>query len=324
MKYFSLTALALSVSFTTQAGELGSKGFEGEITALMGISSKTSNFNTDEKVKTGALNTEAESDSEFLIAPLGQVRYTFGQQNNHQLFLGTSRADITEGNFFAEVGYKFGLGQRSAIAFSYLPSLGGETWADPFVINQAREETDLTSHAFRIKYDNILESAFSFDLAYYTVDIEDELSGVNQTGSLVQSLDRNGNGLYSKLTYTRPIGQSALFDAAVLYNSFSADGDAMSNDKLGLELSYKTFIKRHAFVLTTRYKQISFDDIHPIFNQEQEDDKFSLFAGYEYADVMDWKNVSFNALVGYDMTSSNIEFYESSGYIAGIGLSYKF
>ena len=324
MKYFTLTALALSISFATQAGELGSKGFEGEVTALMGISSQTSNFNTEQKVKTAPLNTEADSDTEFLVAPLGQVRYTFGANNAQQVFLGTSRSDIVEGNFLLELGYKFGVGQRSSLSFSYLPSLAGETWADPFVIDQERKETDVSSNAFRIKYDNILDSAFSADIAYYTVDIDDEESGIAQTGSLIDSLDRNGNGIYSKFSYSRPMGRSALFDAALLYKSFSADGDAMSNDLLGLEVSYKRFIERHAFVVTAKYKQTRFDDIHPIFNQEQDDDTFSLFAAYEYANIMNWKNVSFNAIVGYDMTSSNIDFYESNGYMAGIGLTYRF
>lgn len=73
MKKLALTLLSISISAVTHAGELGQPGFDGEVTGLVGFSSGKSNFNTDTESKTGDLNTEAESESEALVAPLGQA-----------------------------------------------------------------------------------------------------------------------------------------------------------------------------------------------------------------------------------------------------------
>ncbi|MEZ9336784.1 DUF2860 domain-containing protein [Vibrio splendidus] len=324
MKKLTLTTIALSVSFAVNANELGESGFSGEVSGLIGMSSETSNFNTDTKKKTGDLNTKGESDSGLAAAPLGQIRYTFGSGNNHQVFAGTSRDDLAVGDFVLELGYKHGFGENSSIAFSYLPSMGGETWADPFITGGDREVTDFSSNAYRAKYDNILDSNFSADFAYYTIELDKENSGMFQTGSAIKSLDRDGNGLYSKISYSHQLSSNSILEPSLLYKTFSADGDAMSNTEIGTELTYKAFYGRHAFALSGKYSSVSFDDTHVFFNKKQKDSKFGAFGAYEFDKLMGWENVSFNALAGYDVTTSNIEFYEKSELIVGVGATYKF
>lgn len=318
------TIIPLLAPLTIYAAESTEHGFSGELTLLMGNTNVTSNFNTDQNQKVGLLNVEAESNSEFLLAPLGQLRYNFGSNNHQQVFLGSSRADISEGDFVVELGYKYSLEEGSAISISYLPSLIAETWADPFIINQERQETDVTSNAFRVQYDRILTSNFSIDLAYYTVELDEEQSGFNQTGQIIGTLDRNGNGLYSKVSHTSRLEKTAFLALSLLYKNFDADGEAMSNSQLGVELSYKKLINRHALALTAKYKQHTYDETHPIFNLEQDDDEMNIFAAYEYSQFMDWDNVGFNAIVGYTQTNSNIDFYDEDSYLIGVGLSYKF
>ncbi|CAK3844387.1 DUF2860 domain-containing protein [Vibrio crassostreae] len=324
MKKLILTAIALSVSFAVNANELGEPGFSGEVSGLIGMTSETSNFNTDTKKKTGDLNTKGESESGLAAAPLGQIRYTFGSNNNHQVFAGTSREDVAVGDFVLELGYKHGFGENSSIAFSYLPSLGGETWADPFIVGDDREVTDFSSSAYRAKYDNILDSNFSADFAYYTIELDEESSGSFQTGSAIKSLDRNGDGVYSKISYTHQLSSNSMLEPSLLYKTFSADGDAMSNTEFGTELTYKAFYGRHAFALSGKYSSVNFDGTHAFFNKKQKDSKIGAFAAYEFDKLMGWENVSFNALAGYDVTTSNIEFYEKSELIIGVGATYKF
>lgn len=319
MKKITLTALALSVSFAVNANELGDSGFSGEITGIIGMTSETSNFNTDEKKKTGNLNSKGESESGLTAAPLGQLRYTFGSGNNHQVFAGTSREDVAVGDFVLEFGYQIGFGESSSLALSYLPSMGGETWADPFVIGEDRKVTDFSSNAFRVKYENILDSNLSADLAYYSIELDEEKSG----GSY-KPLDRNGNGTYSKFTYAYPLSSNSILEPSFLYKSFSADGKVMSNTEYGAELAYKAFYGRHAFALSGQYTTTSFDEAHPLANKKQKDNNFGVFGAYEMDNLMGWENVSFNALTGYDVTTSNIEFYETSEFIVGVGATYKF
>lgn len=324
MKKLALTLLSISISAVTHAGELGQPGFDGEVTGMVGFSSGKSNFNTDTESKTGDLNTEAESESEALVAPLGQVRYTFGEGNNHQVFFGTSREDVAVGDFVLEGGYKFGFGEKSSLAFSYLPSLGGETWEDPYVTGK-RETTGVSSSAFRVKYDSILDSNFSADVAYYTYDVDSEKSGTGfGNGTALSSLDRNGNGIYSKFSYTHFLDDTSVLEPSVLYKSFSADGSAMSNKAYGFELAYKKHLDRHAFVLSADYTKTSYDSTNAVFNKTQEDSEYGVFAAYEYDKFMGWDSVAFNAISGYEVKSSNIDFYNENEILVGVGLTYKF
>ncbi|MGF1911549.1 DUF2860 domain-containing protein [Vibrio kasasachensis] len=316
MKRLTLTAIALSISAFANADQLDDNGFSGEITGLIGFTAEKSNFNTDEKKKAdNELNTSGSSESGITAAPLGQIRYTFDDRN--QVFIGTSREDIAVGDFALEAGYTRAIGEHSTLTLSFLPSLGGETWEDPYVVDQDREITDVSSNAFRVNYTNILDSNFSADLAYFTKELEKEASGD-------ASLDRDGSGIYSKFTYHYGINETSMLEPSLIYKSFSADGDAMSNTTYGVELSYKKLTGRHAFAISGNYETTSYDAQHAAFDITQKDHTFGMFGAYEYDHLFGWENVAFNAIAGFDITSSNIAFYESSEIIIGTGITYNF
>lgn len=305
--------------------ELGESGFSGEVSALIGFGSGESNFNTDSDKTINNVDNSGQSESEVLAAPLGQLRYTFGQLDNHQVFIGTSREDIAVGNFALEAGYRLGLTEDSSIAVSFLPTIiGGETWEDPYLVGAERKATDISGNAFRLQYDGIMDSPFSLDLAYYTQDIDAEHSGSQYTTAQQKLLDRSGNGLYSKASYKYMIDSTSQLQPALIYKTFSADGEAMSNKSYGLELSYMKFINKHAFSISGKYLSISYDTSNPVFDTEQKDYEYSLFAGYEYDQFMGWNDWAFNAIAGYDAKSSNITFYDETQYMVGVGVTYKF
>ncbi|WP_375748829.1 DUF2860 family protein [Vibrio sp. HN007] len=324
MKTLAYSAIVLSVSFSAAARIEESPGFSGELTALLGATYEKSNFNTNNQRKTGPANTVGQSETEFLAVPLGQLRFTFGRGQYHQIFVGTSREDISVGDFALELGYKVEVGRQSSMAFSYLPSLAGETFADPYLLNQDRKVVDVSSDAYRIKYNNVFSTPFSLDVAYYTVDLDEELSGSTYGSSAPQLLDRKGNGLYSKLSFAGHLSPTSIFEPSIVYKDFSADGDAMSNRQLGVELAYKVGISRHALALSATYSSFEYDSENPIFNKTQEDKQMGLFVAYEFHGLAGLDNLAFNAILGYDQTTSNIEFYEVTEAIAGVGSTIKF
>ncbi|MCG7588430.1 DUF2860 family protein, partial [Photobacterium sp. OFAV2-7] len=253
------------------------------------------------------------------------VRYTFGQNNNHQLFVGTSRSDIITGVFALEVGYKIEVQPESTLAFSVLPTIiNGETWADPFITDKARKETDVKGNVYRINYENILHTGLSADIAYYDKEIDNEESGKELFGSANSSLNRNGHGYYSKLSMPLYYDGTTLLTPAFLYQHFSADGKAISHDKYGLNLTYVRFIGRHSFALSGDATITSFNELHPVFNKEQEDKGYSVSVSYEYDKFLNMNDWSFNIVLGYDRTASNIDFYEETQYYSTLGVSYHF
>ncbi|CAK2882071.1 conserved exported hypothetical protein [Vibrio crassostreae] len=313
-----ITLLALSVATAPAFAKLADEpGFSGEISINTGVTSSTSNFNTDADSKIASTNQKASSESSFLVAPLGSIAYTFGENLNHQVYTGTARDDVATGTVVLEVGYKYQLESGMVIDASLLPTImSGETWADPYNTTSARTKTDETGNAFRLKLSNIVGAAFSLDMAYATKDVEED--------RVEEALKRDADTFYLKGQYRQPISRTMMLVPSLIYQSSDADGDAASFEQFGGEVSLFGGMGRHQYALTAGYNQRSYDASSITFQKKRSDDNINLFAAYEYDQFMDWENWSFVSLAGYGTSDSNITFYDESQYIVSVGLNYKF
>ncbi|CAK1752772.1 conserved exported hypothetical protein [Vibrio crassostreae] len=313
-----ITLLALSVATAPAFAKLADEpGFSGEISINTGVTSSTSNFNTDADSKISSTNQKASSESSFLVAPLGSIAYTFGENLNHQVYTGTARDDVATGTVVLEVGYKYQLESGMVIDASLLPTImSGETWADPYNTTSARTKTDETGNAFRLKLSNIVGSAFSLDMAYATKDVEED--------RVEEALKRDADTFYLKGQYRQPISRTMMLVPSLIYQSSDADGDAASFEQFGGEVSLFGGMGRHQYALTAGYNQRSYDASSITFQKKRSDNNINLFAAYEYDQFMDWENWSFVSLAGYGTSDSNITFYDESQYIVSVGLNYKF
>lgn len=315
-----LKTLALFALWPTLASaELAQSGFSGEIALIAGQKTQESNFNTEENAqKSGRLNSTGDSETQAILAPLGSVKYTYGHGNNQQLFFGTSRDDIAVGDLALEIGYRQKFADNTIMSLAFIPTLvGGETWRNPYVTNQERQETDIQGDAFSASFDNIMGSGFSAQIGIFNSEVDDEESAY-------ASLDRDGQGLYSKLAYAIPFTQQGKLISAVKYTSFDADGDAMSFDQYGLKITLQKAIGRHLFSSSIGYDKARYDESNPVFDKELEEEQFSALVAYEYVDIMNWKNWSLISFAGFDYTSANIDFYEEREFITSVGVNYKF
>lgn len=312
------TLLALSVAAAPALAKLADEpGFSGEISINAGVTSSTSNFNTDADSKISSTNQKASSESSFLVAPLGSIAYTFGEKLNQQVYTGTARDDVATGTVVLEVGYKYQLESGMVIDASLLPTImSGETWADPYNTSSARSKTDETGNAFRLKLESIAGSPFSLDMAYATKDVESDL--------VEDALKRDADTFYLKGQYRQPISRTMMLVPSLIYQSSDADGDAASYEQFGGEVSLFGGMGRHQYALTAGYNQRSYDASSITFQKKRSDDNINLFAAYEYDQFMDWENWSFVSLAGYGTSNSNITFYDESQYIVSVGLNYKF
>jgi len=324
MKRIYILTAGLLLSGVVNA-ELGDAGFSGEVSLLTGFSGNKDNLNTENKTKSGTLNSEAESDSKFVIAPLGQLRYTFGQENDQQLFIGTSRNDIIEGVMALELGYAFEFDNESVLSVSTLPTIAsGDVFEDPYLVNTKRKTTDLTGNTYRIQYDNIIGSGLNAELAYYTLDVDKERSASTLSADAQKAMQRDGKGIYTSINMRLPIAKTAFIKPSIFYHNFEADGKAVSFDQYGLSMTYIRIVDTHTFALRGEYSAKKFDASNPVFNKTQKDSNFGVNFSYEYADIPGWENWGLNALLGYNKTASNITFYDKHDYIAGVGITYLF
>ena len=192
-KYLALSALIITVPSHAQFAP--QQGISGEISLNAGVISSASNFNVEDDATIDSLENKAESESQGLVAPLGSVAYTFGEQLRQQIYFGTSREDIAVGTLALELGYKQELSSGTVVDVSYLPTvISGETWQNPYQLNTARRETDITGNAYRLKLESISGSSFSLDFAYAITNVEDDLNAGTD-------LARDAESYYAKGSY---------------------------------------------------------------------------------------------------------------------------
>jgi hypothetical protein len=316
-KHLALPALFIAMPVFAQPAP-PQKGFSGEVSLNAGIISSTSNFNVDGDRTISSLDNKADSESEGLIAPLGNVAYTFGDGLNQQIYFGTTREDIAVGTLAVQLGYKYSLSSGTVVDVSFLPTvISGETWQNPYQLNTPRKETDVSGNAYRLRLNSISGSGFSLDLAFATTDVEDDLTAGTD-------LARDADSYYTKGSYRFTVSPTSFVSPSVIYIQHDADGSASSFDAYGAEVSWFNILDRHSLVLTAGFTKRDYDSASTLFNRTRSDDEFSLFAAYEYPQFMGWKDWSFISFAGYGDTQSNLTFYDESSYLLAVGLNYKF
>lgn len=311
--------LLVTIFFSGLANaDVAEQGFSGEIGFLTGYANLNSNFNTEQAVKNGVLNSDGHSDESFVSFPLGQLRYQFSE---HQLFIGVSEDDIIKGVAAFELGYKNHLTTDSALSFSYLPTLAsGETWSDPFVTSVKREKTDVDGNAYRVKYEflNLVT-----DFVYYDRDIDNEKSA-STTAVDTSLLKRDGTGYLARVAVSLPLSSSSFIEPAVFYREDSADGKAMAYDLLGAGMAYMFIQGNSQFSIYTQYSTAEFDAINPVFNQKREDSHLDINLAYEYIGAFGISNLSLSSIISYGKTDSNINFYDEENFAVLVGSSFSF
>lgn len=294
-------------------------GFSGEISINMGVASSTSNLNTSGSDTINSLNQSASSDTGFILAPLGTLTYTFGSNLNQQLYGGTSRDDIAVGTLAFELGYRYRFQSGTSVDISYLPTIvSGEEWADPYLLNAPRKETDVDGNAYRLQISRLAGLPIKLDLAYADKDVDnDEYVGTE--------LARDAKTWYMKGQYILSLSKQSTLAPALTYTDHSADGNATSFDEVGVELSWFTAIERNRLALTAGYSKRDYDQGAQLFDHvARSEDVISLFAAFERPNIMGWKNWSLISLAGYGQSNSNLTFYDESQYIVSVGMNYRF
>ncbi|EGU48982.1 hypothetical protein VII00023_03573 [Vibrio ichthyoenteri ATCC 700023] len=307
------------------------QGLSGNITVLTMTTSNSSALDVkqDKSQSVADLNSSGSAQVSVLPGLLGSLQYTFGDELNKQLFMGTSRDDIVTGSLAFEIGYRQQFASGMVFDISALPTLiSGEVWDDPYAVDEARNKTDLTGNVIRMQLSQIAGSNFSVDMAAGESDVDEERSGtkgLNLTPDEQKHLTRERNYFYLKTGYRYFLPeQQAILQPSLHVTSSRPKGEALSFVSYGGELSYARKIERHGFVLTASAALRDYDAQNPVFSQTRKDKDYSLFLAYEYTDILgyqDWALVSF---VGAKTTQSNIDYYTSEQYVVSVGLDYKF
>lgn len=317
-----LLLLTLCASTLSYAQSRPQAGFSGEL-ALNGVYLDVQS-NLDTKAEATWQQGQTNQYSASALFPLGNLQYHFGSQANHQLFVGTSRADIAVGSLALEAGYQYQFANGMQWSLAILPTvLEGKVWQDPFKLSGARTETNESGTAYRTQIKKIAGSNLSLDLAYGSSKVEQENSG-SELSADQALLARSGDVYYAKADYMIPLQRNLLLFPAFKYIQNQADGDAMKNRGVGGELTALLFLGRHQIAATLGYMQHQYQEQHPRFTATRSDQRYKSFIAYEYTQLMQVERLSLVAFAGYDTTASNLDFYDQRQLMTSVGVNWRF
>ncbi|ELP5728717.1 DUF2860 family protein [Vibrio vulnificus] len=312
MKTELVTATSLLMAFAAQCAFAAEQGFSGSIGAVAIYSETQSNLDTGvEKVLT-SLNREGEIVTSSTLAPLGQLRYQFGQ---HQLFLGQSEDTFVKGLLALEVGYQYSWDDDSSISFAIAPTLAaGKTWQNPYLLERKREETNVEGDVLRVHYENQFAL---LNLAYYDRTVEKDRAPS-------ELLRRNGDGYFAHFALVVPLFDHVFIEPSLFYQQDNAQGKANAFDKLGSGITASYFFYPYTLALDTRLSSSRYQAKHPVLGKTRQDEQFNVSLSFEEAEFLGYEQLSLVAQVGYEQSHSNLTFYHREEFGILLGGLYRF
>ena len=293
-----------------------------------------SQLNTDSKNRqTDSLDEAGERVGNVRPFPLGLISYTFADIRT-QVYLGILPENVAEGQILFETGVRHDLTDGTSLRVSVLPfaPIEQETWEDPFVVGQDRDETDIHSWGLKLVADNIAGSGFNLRGGLVRRTIDDEKSGqflISQPGSTLtaadlDALDRDSYLYRVTAQYGITLAPRMRLLPILRYLRGDAEGDANSFNALAPQLSFQYFGNQLQTALNASFRGEWYDESHPVFDKTRQDYNFNLFAILGYKDPFGWKNFRIDWFNGAFWQESNIDFYDSTGFMTALGFGYTF
>jgi hypothetical protein len=335
---FPLTlALALGAGAAQALPEIPAEpGWAGFINLGAGVASSESNL------LAGVLSQDLGSDridslddtpgSEDLALPLAQFEATYTLADSGTQFFATNRqSDFLSFDFVSTMYARGGIRQAIDSVGTFELALGGNTfpvdvWKDPYQLTAPRGDTERTSTGLSVGWDRIFGSGFEFRYEGRKIELDDERSGESLPldAAAQRALRREGNINRADLQYRWGIAEGHVLVSGLAYVDHDLDGDAMARDGLGLSLRHEYQSGRWRVVSGVAYAELESDDANPIYAEEAEFDSISLSLAVFYARPFGWDNWTANLSASYYDEDSNIDFYDNTFGMLGVGMLYRF
>ncbi len=309
-------------------------GFSGYIELFGVYSSSNSQLNTDSgNRRTDSLDKSGDRVDRVRPFPLGLISYTFADIAT-QLYFGILPENVAEGQILFETGVRHDLTNGTILRASVLPlsPLDQETWEDPFVVGQDRDKTDVEAWGLKFVADNILGSGLNLRTGMIRRKIKNERSGgflFSQPDSLLtlddlDDLERESYDYRLTAQYSMRLTRQVRLLPIVRYVRSEADGNANSFHGLAPQLSLQYFDKSLQVALNATVNREWYDEDHPVFGKTRDDYRLGLFGIVGYRGPFGWKRFRIDWIGGASRQESNIEFFESTSYLTGLGIGYVF
>jgi hypothetical protein len=309
------------------------QGWGGLLSIGAGFTDVTSNTVAGNKIIDGGEDTIAsinqspgsESGANFIGGT--EIRYTLAAQN--EIFFGSSLEDALTLDYGTQLGWRKQAEQAGIFQTSFLfSSIPTEVWEDPYLTGTKRKENDQDSMGVRFVWDRIMGTAFELTAQARKLELDKERSGTDPDlgcNLACQSLlDRNGDQYQVWLSYTFRVADRHILRPQIRLRAEDRDGDAVSRDAYGLQMTYSYLGAKWTFVSNALYGQSKFDKANPLYGRRQDADTIVLDATLLYR--LPTESGRWQALgsVVWGETDSDINFHDNELNSVNLGVIYNF
>ncbi|MBY5991783.1 DUF2860 family protein [Ferrimonas balearica] len=268
----------------------------------------------------------ANRQSTGAFAPYLDLRFTFANSQT-QLVFGNLIQDAVRFDLTQRLGVRQavpGVGTLGAsFVFSGLPS---EVWADPYRTGAPRQETDRESRGVRLDWERIADSNFSLGYTYRDISIDEEQSGqaMGLSKQDQQLLNRNGRDHRFELKYHQALSQSQYLTPSLIYRLREADGDAMANDRIAMELTYTHLTPRWTYIVNGYAGRVNYHSANPVFGQKTDSTELGIGLNLFRHGLWGYDNLSGLISAAYYQSDSKVAFHDMGFTNFSLGLVYRF
>ncbi len=220
------------------------------------------------------------------------------------------------------MGFVFGVTQpvESIGAFDLtLNYAKGEVYKNPYRLNVDRQDTDLTLMGLTMTWDEIMETGATASYSYQLVDVDEDV-----IGDINEDLQRSGVVHSFTGGYQFMLNQSNFITPSLTLTRGNMDGECESFSGVSAGASYVHMNQSFMFTANISTGTEHYDEENPYFNETREDSQYSVMGLFTKFAPFGFQDFNYSILAAYSVTNSNIDFYDSSGFITGVGIGYSF
>jgi hypothetical protein len=244
------------------------------------------------------------------------IGYTFDDKKT-RIFLATAAEDTVDFTSNTALALRHDFDSIGNVELAGLvPGVAKvEVWENPYLTNQKRRSTELTTSGVRITWDKIFGSNFEFMVNSRKKDVDDERSGqgLGLSAEDQKLLDREGDITFVELGYMFTLGDGKnTFRPSVAYIDYNLDGDAMSQDGYELGISHTYDAGDFKWLNRALYQSLDGDKVNPIFNKTNNADVYILASELRFPKPFGWDKWTAITGIQWGAEDADIDFNETS------------
>ena len=308
-----ITAVGLSLLAATGTAQAedphAAAGFHGDLMIGGMWNSTDSRLGAgDPNHRNDSLDGDGKTESEWNPMAMGDLSYTTS--------FGTRFFLSGDGGFSAGLGQELeGIGSVSLAAVYQQ----GEIWKDPYLTGVDREETDEVRLGGRVSLEHIMGTGFNF--GYVLTDVAVDNDAIGKKKSLLQ---REGAVHTVTAGYTVSLNESNTLTPQVRYEAGDLDGASNSYDTWGGGLTH-TFTNDFLLVTTSvSAGKAEYEQSHPVFDKTRDETTYGISSTVSWLNPLGFTDFVASATASYARTDANIDFFDSTDAMFGMGLGYRF